>query len=116
MHERQFALKSKLLPLGCVLGALLFATPALGSSAIGGDDDDGVVSIFGFEVCVGEQTGVDCALTLPKLPVDSANATKREHSAASTPKSPRKLDLLGMTMCLGGTAKDCDIELPWHNA
>jgi hypothetical protein len=113
MHERTIALKSKLLPFGSVLGALLFATPAVASPAP--NDGDGVVSIFGFEVCVGEQPGVDCELTLPKPPVDQTSATKR-NPAPSTPKSPRKLELLGMTMCVGGSAADCDIELPWRSA
>lgn len=113
MHKRQFVSRSTLLPLGCVLGTLLFATPAAASLATG-TEGDGVLSLLNFDVCFGERPNVDCDVTLP-VPIDQVEAAK-DDGAPTKPEAPRKVELLGMTMCLGGSAADCDIELPWQNA
>jgi hypothetical protein len=92
-----------------------FAAPAPASAAdpvptstptatIPAADTTSVVSLFGFNICVGPQATGKCHVTLPALPQPKAPAVA----------PPKRVTLMGRTLCVGGAPKHpgCDWQVP----
>lgn len=89
--------------LATLAAAALLAAPTADASPQRGADD-GVFSFLGIEFCLGDQAAVDCDVTIP--------VAEAETEPPEPPPPVRKVRVLGLTMCVGGVADDCDVELP----